>query len=198
MARKAAYDRDEILRKARDLFWEKGFRNTSLKDLESTLDLRPGSIYAGFGSKQALFAAALESYSTEGSIILAGTFAKHSSPLEGLAAHVRGFSGLCEARAPSRACMLAKTILEMPDDDPVLRPLAERLMAEVEHAFEAQFRAARDLGEIPRTSDPARLARHVQAGIIGLRAYAQRPVPAAVVRELAEDLAAGIEALRTE
>lgn len=35
MARTASYDRDTVLDRARDLFWEKGIEGTSLKDLEA-------------------------------------------------------------------------------------------------------------------------------------------------------------------
>ena len=56
MARRAGYDRDEVLARAQALFWRKGYHTTSLKDLEAALNMRPGSIYAAFGSKEALFA----------------------------------------------------------------------------------------------------------------------------------------------
>ena len=60
MARKAGYDREKVLDKALELFWAKGYHGTSLKDLEVALDMRPGSIYAAFGSKEALFTAVVQ------------------------------------------------------------------------------------------------------------------------------------------
>ena len=44
MSRSAPYDRDTALAAAMDLFWEKGFHATSLKDLETALEMKPGSI----------------------------------------------------------------------------------------------------------------------------------------------------------
>ncbi|MEM9032181.1 MAG: helix-turn-helix domain-containing protein [Pseudomonadota bacterium] len=196
MARAATYDRDEVLRKARDLFWSKGYRGTSLKDLEAALDLRPGSIYAGFGSKEALFSEALRLYAEESRRAADETFARHASPLAGLAAYARALAGLCDPERPSRACMVAKTVLETADDDPVLRDLAERLMDVAETSFVNQFRAAQAAGEIDADADPVRLGRRFQAGVIGIRAYAQRRVAQEAVASLADDLAAEIEGLR--
>lgn len=113
----------------------------------------------------------------------------HRSPLQGLRAYVLGFGDLCERDAPARACMLSKTVLETPDDDPVLRARAEAHMAAMERAFTTRFQAAIDAEELPPTADPARLARRMQAAIIGLRAYAQRGASSEAVRALAEDLA---------
>ncbi len=195
MARTAAYDRDEVLAKARDLFWAKGYNATSLKDLEAALDMRPGSIYAAFGSKENLFAEALALYAETSGREFARILSNHASPLAGLAAHVRSIGGICEAEVPSRACMLVKTILEVPDDDPNLRRAAEDLLQKVEAGFADRFRAAKEAGELSDQADPERLARRLQAEIFGLRAYAQRTDAAGRIRDLAEDIATDIEAL---
>ena len=66
MPRATLHNRQDSLERALHLFWQKGFHATSLKDLERTLDMRPGSIYAAFGSKDALFQEALERYARLG------------------------------------------------------------------------------------------------------------------------------------
>ncbi len=196
MARSATYDREDVLAKARDLFWAKGYHATSLKDLEASLDMRPGSIYAAFGSKEKLFAEALALYAKSSGAEFERTLRTHASPLDGLAAHVRVLGGMCRQDVPSRACMLVKTVLETPDDDPVLRRAAEDLMRKVEAGFAAGFRAAQAQGELAEDADPDRLARRLQAEIFGLRAYAQRSDADGRVQGIAEDIAADIEALK--
>lgn len=44
------------------LFWRKGFSATSLSDLTSTTGVAPPSLYAAFGSKEALYGATLQHY----------------------------------------------------------------------------------------------------------------------------------------
>lgn len=196
MTRRARYDRDEVLRKALELFWSKGYHATSLKDLEAKLDMRPGSIYAAFGSKEALFGEALRLYAELSERQFDDMLAKAPTPLAGLAAHVRGLGrALSSSKAPSRACMLVKTLLETPDDDPILRGATEALLRRLETAFSAAFRAARDAGEIAADADPDLLAWRLQSDIFGMRAYAQRTDAVSRVIRLADDIARGVEAL---
>ena len=196
MARTASFDRDEVLARAQALFWRKGYHATSLKDLEGALDLRPGSIYAAFGSKEGLFAETLRAYGRQSREQLRETLVAAPSPLAGLAEHVRGLGCAPSEPAPSRACMLVKTLLEIPDGDPILRPVTEEMMARIEDDLAAAFQAARAAGELPDSADPQRLASRLQAAIFGLRAYAQRSDAQDRIAALAADIARDVEALR--
>jgi AcrR family transcriptional regulator len=189
MARPAAYDREDVLAKAMRLFWAKGYQGTSIKDLEQALNLRPGSIYSGFGSKENLYAEALRVYADASRHALEQTLADAVSPLHGLADYVRSLGCAGADAAPSRACMLMKTVLETPDGDLVLRPSAEHLMRMTEQAFADVFRRAQDAGELPAQANPDRLATRLQSQIMGLRAYAQRTDAAERAAQLAEDIA---------
>ena len=195
MARHASYDREDVLAKAQALFWRKGYHATSLKDLEAALDMRPGSIYAAFGSKEALFGETLKGYGRQTLAQFQKVQKAAASPLAGLANHVRAFACIDPDTAPSRACMLVKTLLEMPDDDPVLRRQTEELMQKMEAEFAAAFHAAQIQGELPDSASPEHLASRLQAAIFGLRAYAQRSDSQGRITQMAEDIALEIEAL---
>lgn len=58
------FDRDEALGRATAVFWAKGFEGTSMNDLVAAMGIVSPSIYAAFGSKEALFREAVDHYVT--------------------------------------------------------------------------------------------------------------------------------------
>ncbi|MDD7944843.1 TetR/AcrR family transcriptional regulator [Microbacterium sp. NE2HP2] len=65
MGRTQSYDRDDVVRAARSVFWEQGYEGAPLPELERVTGLNRSSIYHAFGSKRGLFDAAVESYLDE-------------------------------------------------------------------------------------------------------------------------------------
>ncbi len=190
MPRKPAYDRDALIAKARDIFWRQGWAGTSLKDLERELGLKPGSFYAAFGSKDALFALTLERYAQDGVARLMA-LAEELGPLEALKAQPRIV--IDSAQMPARACMLAKTYAELQSKDHELAEKASRHMADMKVCFAMLFRRAQEAGEISADRDPDRLAARYQSDLLGLRLSAERSDVNAL--EIAADIAADIDRL---
>lgn len=190
MPRKPAYDRDALIAKAKDIFWRQGWAGTSLKDLERELKLKPGSFYAAFGSKDALYALTIESYTREG-VARLKALAEKLGPKEALKAQPRLVIEAVEN--PTKACMLAKTYAELQAKDHDLADQAARHMTEMKACFAELFRSAQNAGEIRSEHDPDRLAARYQSDILGLRLSAERKDVDA--DEIAADIAADIDRL---
>lgn len=62
MGRTKLYDKDEVLQKALELFWDKGYHATSLSDLEAAMGINKFGIYDTFGSKRGLMLAAADRF----------------------------------------------------------------------------------------------------------------------------------------
>ena len=60
MGRPREFDRDAALEAAMFLFWRKGFAATSMNDLCDAMGISSPSLYAAFGSKEALYLEAVE------------------------------------------------------------------------------------------------------------------------------------------
>src|SRR3984957_1525031 len=60
--RPRVFNRDEALSLATRLFWLKGYDGTSILDLTDAIGIEAPSLYAAFGSKKELYAAALRHY----------------------------------------------------------------------------------------------------------------------------------------
>lgn len=112
MARASAYDRDTALQSAMALFWDKGYHATSLKDLETALAMKPGSIYAAFTSKENLYLLALERYFNASCTRFRTQMTQAQSPLAALAEQFRAYARLAPDAMARQACMLTKTLID--------------------------------------------------------------------------------------
>ncbi|WP_417271315.1 TetR/AcrR family transcriptional regulator [Celeribacter sp.] len=196
MARAAPYDRDAALDAAMTLFWDKGYHATSLKDLEATLGMKPGSIYAAFTSKENLYLLALERYFEASRSSVRRAMAQAASPLAGLADHLRGFAKLPPHDKARQACMMTKTLIDTRTTDPAIVEKARAYLSAMQQEFSACFARAVAQGELPETSDPDRLARRYLANISALRLELARGASPEDVHALAEDMALEIEGMR--
>ncbi|MFA9423234.1 MAG: TetR/AcrR family transcriptional regulator [Sedimentibacter sp.] len=62
MSRNREFNYQEVINKALNLFWLKGYHNTSVQDLVDHLELGRGSLYNTFGNKHDLFLEVLDNY----------------------------------------------------------------------------------------------------------------------------------------
>lgn len=62
--RPRTFDRQAALAVATRLFWSKGYEATSISDLTAAMGIKSTSLYAAFGSKEQLFAEAVDHYRT--------------------------------------------------------------------------------------------------------------------------------------
>ena len=184
MPRKPNHDRAELIDRARDLFWRQGWAGTSLKDLEAVLKMKPGSFYAAFGSKEALFEIALDKYAEDGAGRLAELVAAHG-PMAALKRYPE--LAICREEAPEKDRGLSH------HGTAHGHPLAKRASAHLmgmEEQFAALFAQMQRDGEIGAAHDPKALARRYQSDLLGLRVSAEREgIDAhAIAREIAEGL----------
>lgn len=173
MAKTTQKDRLDIVDKATNLYWEKGFHGTSMRNLQDVIDMRPGSIYASFGSKEGLFKEALQHYAQRGIEHLNALKVAKGSPLKGLKAFVETAVITSQSKAPSGMCMLTKTISELTEENIELLAEAKRLLTKVEASFVAALQEAQVTGEVNKNKDVKRLASYLQVQIMGLRTYAR-------------------------
>jgi AcrR family transcriptional regulator len=120
MGRRPAYELNAVIGAASDLFWERGYRMTSIGDLEERTGLDRSSLYHAFGNKRALFEAALRRYIEQFLERLEGMLQEDV----GLDAVAGFFSGMARAfrsdpARNARGCLMVNTIAELDSGDPL-------------------------------------------------------------------------------
>ena len=63
--RKRAFDRDDALKSAMQVFWRKGYTGASMSELTENMGINKPSLYSAFGNKESLFVEATRRYIDE-------------------------------------------------------------------------------------------------------------------------------------
>ena len=138
--RPRSFDPDEVLDKARAVFWNLGYAATSLDDLAAATGLNRPSLYAAFGDKHALYMAALDRSRTEATAALSAALAT-DAPL-GVVLQVifdRTVDIYRRGEDGQRGCFLIGTAVTQAVDDAQARELLGRFIAETDGLFRARF-----------------------------------------------------------
>lgn len=168
MARAKEFDPDEALDRALDLFWDRGFSATSMQNLVDTMGIGRGSLYETFGSKENLFAEALDRYAARSVDFMVQTITDSEEPLEGIRTLIRGFARSAANGGNTRGCLMVNTIVELAPHDEAMAEILRRHWGRVENAITKVLRRAQDTGDLDRAKKPRALARHLVNTIQGL------------------------------
>jgi TetR/AcrR family transcriptional repressor of nem operon len=152
------FDRDEVLEKAMQLFWERGYEATGMSQLLEHVGIGRQSLYDTFGDKRSLFLATLDHYfRTRGGPILAQLRAP-GSPMENIQQVFRMWEKMAEDTHFCR-CLIGNSAAEMAyTDTEIAERIAEYVRA-LEDAFCDAVTRARERGEIASVHDPRDVAR---------------------------------------
>ena len=135
MPRPKAFDPDEALQKAMQVFWERGYEATSVEDLVQRMGLNRFSLYSTFGGKHQLFVAALERYRDT---IVADLVGELEQSAAGLAAIRQFFARLVDFFASSKGwcgCLMTNTAVELAPHDPRVAAKVQAYVVRLEEAF---------------------------------------------------------------
>lgn len=160
--RPRAFEPEEALQAALDLFWEKGYEATSLDDLTTKMGLSRSSFYGCFGSKRNVLLAAVRSYAATSLARLEEIEADHQSPHAALAAMVRA---IADPDGGPRGCLLVNCITELAPHDPELAALSRCHIERIEGIFARLLSPAAE----PAAADRARALMALAIGAITLR-----------------------------
>ena len=175
MANKVKFERENVVRVASQLFWQKGFHATSTRDLQEAVNMRPGSIYSAFGSKEGLYCESLKDYTVQMKTQIEGFLSSADTVLGGLRAFVENVVIKTKDCSPSAICMLVKANSEFAEKDSNLYELSLDLTAQFEAYLTQLFNQAINKGELSNTLTAVEYARFFQVQFTGLRGYFNRP-----------------------
>jgi AcrR family transcriptional regulator len=169
--RPRAYDPEQALDSAAELFWVNGFSETTLDELSTAMGMGRPSIYNAFGDKEALFLRALERFrDTVGSTPLRA-FAGEDSIQDALDAF---FGQIVEYTTRDRShlgCLIGS--IAPATDLPGVREFLTTNLALTEDQIAKRLAAAVESGELPSDYSAAQGARRAVNAMLSLGARAR-------------------------
>ena len=135
MARPIEFDREEVLRKAIGIFWQKGYSGTSIKNLVEATGLQPGSLYAAFGDKRGLFLAAIDGYFDDMQRRIFTLLHTDQTPIVRIETFFNRLVSDSVTDEQRKGCFLVNTLLEIPVHDQEINSRLQTMFGEVENEF---------------------------------------------------------------
>jgi AcrR family transcriptional regulator len=171
IGRPRAFDADEALDRALEVFWRKGYEGATLCDLTAAMGINPPSLYAAFGNKEGLFRKVLDRYwdlrtAFRNEALDAPTARAVAETL------LRGTAKfLCDPRHP-KGCLAVHGALACGADADCIRKELEARRGASQADILARLKRAKREGDLPADADPAALARYLATVIEGMAVQA--------------------------
>jgi len=193
--RPRAFDRKAALAQATRLFWTKGYEATSISDLTEAMGIGSPSLYAAFGSKEALYAEALAHYCESNEGLVWGKFLAAGTAREAVrgllldsAAALTG----CLSNTP-RGCMVTLSAVGS-EGHPELGELVKSARASTLDRLKTCLSCAVTEGELPASTNVHALARFVQTVQNGMSILARDGASCAELEDVAHVAMLGFDA----
>jgi AcrR family transcriptional regulator len=182
--RPRAFDVDEALDRALEVFWRQGYEGTALSDLTAAMGINLPSLYATFGNKEALFRQVLDRYA-QGPAAYAARALELPRARDVVEALVYGAIELTTGPGTPLGCINVNTAQACgPDAEPARHEAITRRAAD-HAALRRRLSRARAEGDLPPGADPGALAGFVTTFIDGIAVQASGGTSRAQLRRAA-------------
>ena len=169
--RPRAFDVDDALDRALDVFWRQGYEGTALSDLTEAMGINRPSLYAAFGNKEQLFARVLDRY-VAGPAAFAAAALDLPRARDVVEALAYGAIELTAGTHTPHGCLNVRCAQACgPEADPVRQDVIARRKRD-EAALRRRLERARSTGDLPPDANPADLARFVSTLTDGIAVQA--------------------------
>jgi TetR/AcrR family transcriptional repressor of nem operon len=167
MSRPKSFSESDVLERALDVFWQRGYQGVGLTELLNEMGIARQSLYDTFGNKRQLFIKTIEHYRDTRLARALALLERDGSPVQNVKDVVRFFEQLAlDKRA--RGCLVANSLVEVGSQDSEIRELLAHTLGLLENSISKALRRAQRAGELPAGRSPRAIARALTNALIGM------------------------------
>ena len=186
MARTKNFDENEVLDKALEIFWKKGFNATSMQDLVDHLGINRASLYNTFGDKHTLYLASLKRYRQQTSNRLLTQIRSEKSALGIIKDFLTGTIKQNVQDPNQLGCFLVNAATELANSDDDIQNIFNDNKKTVEKVLNELIIEGQASGEIATKHSSEALARFLFNTLTGLRVMAKGDISEKEFNEVAD------------
>jgi len=148
MPRQIAYDPLEVRQCIMALFWEHGYAETSLTDLENATGLNRRQLYNGIGDKRAMFLQALDDFTDASGRSLLAPLESETAGLNDIKTLFDTFVGMSKNPGGSNGCLVCSSSQEDISSDRDVAARHAKFFARIHAAHRNALTKAAKRGEV--------------------------------------------------
>lgn len=184
MARTKDFDEKEVLTKAMELFWSRGYNATSMEDLVGGLGISRSSLYDTYTDKHSLFIKALEQYQQMGMMKIREIVSSPGTAKETVRKLIeQATMGSTDARKRT-GCFMVNAEVEVAQHDKKVNSLVCSHDKQLEEIFYEVIQKGKKSGEIKNRQDSRILAKFFSNTIKGMLVTAKSTADKSVFSDI--------------
>lgn len=183
--RPRAFDRASALDIAMDVFWRNGYEGASTAQLTQAMGIAPPSLYAAFGSKEALYREAIGLYQRRHGAYFSAALTASTSAYEAMRAVLLGAARQFTGSGHAPGCMVATANVHCASEHQAISAELSGVRSTARHALQERLERARVQGELPHDYDTAALASYFALMIQGMAVQAHDGASLAMLEQVA-------------
>jgi len=165
MARNVEFDEERAIRTAMEVFWEKGYKGASLRDLTDAMKINPSSLYNTIGDKHELFVRCVQRYTDDRKEYIEKHASSSKSPLKIIEIFID--DAVANITTSPHSCMAIKAAFEVATDDSRIQAILKDDSDTTYRFLCSLLTSAIKKGEISADEDPELLTDYLLSSYIG-------------------------------
>ncbi len=161
MARPQEFDPNDALQTAINLFWEKGYYDSSVDEVVKRSGVAKYGIYGTFGTKRELFKKVLAQYARDRRQDILGLLRKPDASLPEVSAFFQAVPKRVTQKNHPGGCLICNTGIELGLRDPEIRDFVKNVFRDFANVMKRCLERAVEKGQLHTSTDLASLATYL-------------------------------------
>jgi TetR/AcrR family transcriptional regulator, transcriptional repressor for nem operon len=184
MPKAKQFDEANVLQKARDVFWKKGYNGTSMDELVKATGLSRSSIYATFTDKHGLYQKTLQHYQLTQQEQLITAVSQNINGRKKIECFFKKAVEDSLNDKQRKGCFMLNSTTELANIDKTVSKTALDNMDAMESMFQTWVKEGQTSGDISKRFTARAIARHLFSSINGIKLVAQTKADKATLQDI--------------